>query len=141
MTPEPLGGPGSTQESDFTPAESRVSPSGAPLADDQPQPQLQVQAQAVQPSFDLGSASADDDLSPFDTVPYDPARARESVRGIIALSLIALLAAVIIASFVLLWIHPDRVGELHSLLGLVFAPLIALVGAATGYYFGSHEGR
>ena len=64
-------------------------------------------------------------------------KARESVRGWIALSLIGLLAATIIVSFILLWIHPDRSKELHDLLALVFGPLVALVGAATGYYFGS----
>jgi hypothetical protein len=87
-------------------------------------------------SLDLGSA-ADTTFSGIETIPYDPTKARESVRGWIALSLIALLATTILVSFVLLWIHPDRSKELHDLLALVFGPLVALVGAATGYYFGS----
>jgi uncharacterized protein YggT (Ycf19 family) len=61
-------------------------------------------------------------------------KARENVRGWIVLSLIGLLAATILVSFILLWIHPDRSKELHDLLALVFGPLVALVGAATGYY-------
>ncbi len=87
-------------------------------------------------SLDLGSAP-DIDFIPYEVVPYDPAKARESVRGRIALSLIGLLAATILVSFVLLWMHPDRSKELHDLLALIFAPLVALVGSATGYYFGS----
>jgi len=86
--------------------------------------------------IDLGSA-ADSTFSGLEVVPFDPMKARENVRGWIALSLIGLLAATIIVSFVLLWIHPDRSKELHDLLALVFGPLVALVGAATGYYFGS----
>ena len=70
-------------------------------------------------------------------VPYDPLKERENVRGAVALLLIGLMAATIVASFILLWIHPDRSRELHDLLALVFGPLVALVGAATGYYFGA----
>lgn len=73
----------------------------------------------------------------YQTVPYDPRRYQENVRGIIALFLVGLMAATIAASFILLWIHPDRSKELHDLLALIFGPLVALVGAATGYYFGS----
>ncbi len=70
-------------------------------------------------------------------VPYDPMKARESVRSAVALILIGIMAATIIASFILLWIHPDRSRELHDLLALIFGPLVALVGAAIGYYFGA----
>jgi hypothetical protein len=89
-----------------------------------------------QGSLDLGSA-ADTTVSDFRVVPYDPMKAPENVRGWIALSLIGLLAGTILVSFILLWIHPDRSKELHDLLALIFGPLVALVGAATGYYFGS----
>jgi hypothetical protein len=67
------------------------------------------------------------------------ARARENIRGIIALGLIALLSAVVVVSLILIWVHPERSKELHELLVLVFGPLIALVGSATGFYFGSKE--
>jgi hypothetical protein len=89
-----------------------------------------------QDSLDLGSA-ADTSFSGIEVVPYDPMKARENVRGWIALSLIGLLAGTILVSFILLWIHPERSKELHDLLALIFGPLVALVGAATGYYFGS----
>ncbi len=76
-------------------------------------------------------------VPPPDVIVYDPSKARESVRGIIALSLIATLGVTILGSFAVIWVHPDRSKELHDLLGLVLGPLVALVGAATGYYFGS----
>ena len=102
-----------------------------------PNPAENLPLDGSQPdSLDLGSAAATS-FSGIEVVPYAPMKARESVRGLIALSLIGLLAATIIVSFILLWIHPDRSKELHDLLALVFGPLVALVGAATGYYFGS----
>jgi hypothetical protein len=85
---------------------------------------------------DLGSVSASPSPA-FETIKYDPAPQRESVRGRIALFLIILMAATILGSFAILWFHPDRDKELHELLSLIFGPLVALVGAATGYYFGS----
>lgn len=88
--------------------------------------------------LDLGSATVDSGPA-YRTVRYDPARARESVRGWIALSLIALLALIIGASFVFMWLHPDKEKSLHDLLALILGPMIALVGSATGFYFGSQE--
>jgi hypothetical protein len=88
-------------------------------------------------AVELGSAEADPEPA-YVTLPYDPRPQQENVRGAIALFLVGLMAATIIASFVLLWVHPDRSKELHDLLALVFGPVVALVGAATGYYFGSH---
>lgn len=72
-------------------------------------------------------------------VRYNPDRVRENMRGLLAIWLIGIMAATIVGSFLLLWIHPDRSKELHELLALVFGPLVALVGAATGYYFGSQS--
>jgi len=99
-----------------------------------------IQSAAAESPVDLGSASADN-VPAFQTIPYDPARARESVRGWIALSLIALFALMMSVSFAFMWVHPDRSKELHDLLALLLGPLVALVGAATGYYFGSKAGQ
>ncbi len=82
--------------------------------------------------LDLGSAAVDSGPA-YKTVRYDPARARESVRGWIALSLIALLAVTIGAAFVFMWLHPGQDKELHDLLAIILGPLVALVGSATGY--------
>jgi hypothetical protein len=92
----------------------------------------------MEEGLNLGSA----ELSPaptYRTIPYNADKARENVRGLIALWLIVLLASTIALSFFLVWRHPDRDKELHELLGLIFSPLIALVGTATGYYFGSQS--
>ena len=86
--------------------------------------------------LELGSASSDP--SPvYDVKKYDPTKTRENFRGAIALVLIALMAVTVAVSLALIWVHPDRSKDLHDLLALVFGPLVALVGTATGYYFGS----
>ena len=74
---------------------------------------------------------------PPETLPYDPVKDRENVRGKIAISLIEILAAIILLSFILLAFQPDSSDKLKEILSLVFGPLVALVGAATGYYFGA----
>lgn len=73
------------------------------------------------------------------TVPYNSDQDRERIRGVVALSLVGLLAAVVLGSFIGLatgWI-PMR--DLKELLTIVLGPLIALVGAATGFYFGGKK--
>jgi uncharacterized RDD family membrane protein YckC len=75
--------------------------------------------------------------------PYDPARSREWMRGLIALILLIILVAVIVASFYVIVFKPkDQVNEalLEKVLTIVFGPLITLVSAATGFYFGSRLG-
>lgn len=77
---------------------------------------------------------------PPPTEQYDVSRLledQESARATIAYILLAMLGAVIVFSFVLLWAKPYHSEQLHALLQLIFAPLVALVGAATGYYFGA----
>lgn len=86
--------------------------------------------------LELGSASSGPSPA-YDVKAYDPTKTRENFRGVIALGLIALMAITVFFSLLLVWVHPDRTKELHDLLALVFGPLIALVGTATGYYFGS----
>jgi len=63
------------------------------------------------------------------------------MRGLLAGALVLLLAMVVIASFLQQWIHPDRSKELHEWMNLVFSPLVALVGAATGFYFGAQSAK
>ncbi len=72
-------------------------------------------------------------------IPYNPEKIRENYRGIIAMILISLMAALIAASFTLFWLHPDRSKDLEHFFSLIFGPVVALVGAATGYYFGSQS--
>jgi hypothetical protein len=76
---------------------------------------------------------------PPTTVPYDPDKTRENYRGLIAMILISVMSTLIAASFALFWIHPDRSKDLQQFFSLIFGPVVALVGAATGYYFGSQS--
>jgi hypothetical protein len=71
--------------------------------------------------------------------PWNQDEEQERVRGKIALYLLALLAGVVVASFVFMWVNPDRIDAMKTLLEIVFSPLIALVGAATGFYFGGKK--
>ncbi len=75
-------------------------------------------------------------LTPPETRPYDPEPEREKKRGQIALILILLLVGIVFGSFVTLsfgWVKPDA---LEKLLTVVFAPIVGLVGAVTGFYYG-----
>jgi hypothetical protein len=69
-------------------------------------------------------------------------QAQEETRGMIAGSLVALLFVTVIFSFLSLWndgdADPDH-AKLKSVLELIFAPLVTLVGSATGFYFGGKK--
>jgi len=101
-------------------------------------PPESLQTAAVTPLEDFGPLA----MSPgpeLAAVPYNPEKTRENYRGIIALILIGLMSTLIAASFALFWIHPDRSKDLQQFFSLIFGPVVALVGAATGYYFGSQS--
>jgi hypothetical protein len=84
---------------------------------------------------------------------YDPTRDREAKRGQIALRLLTLLTLLTFAPFALALARGlcVRVAGLDAcsgfpdvnvteLMQLVFTPVVALVGAATGFYFGEKKG-
>ena len=71
--------------------------------------------------------------------PYDPAPEREKKRGIIALVLVSALCGIIVLAFLYMFIFPAAstdIEALKSLLEIIFAPIVGLVGAVTGFYFG-----
>ena len=89
--------------------------------------------------LDLTQSEAGEDARPLrvlDAPEYDPAPEREKVRGIIALTLILLLVGTVLLSFLSLWLEWVTAKDLESLLKLVLAPIVALAGSATGFYFG-----
>jgi hypothetical protein len=59
-----------------------------------------------------------------------------TVRFLIALLSIAILAFVVVASFVTIW-QGQNIDNLTRLLEIIFAPLIALVAAAVAFYYRS----
>lgn len=64
---------------------------------------------------------------------------RERARLILAGSLIAILFLVVFFAFVTIWRDEYDAAMVGDLLKLVFAPLVALVGAATGFYYGTKQ--
>ena len=74
--------------------------------------------------------------TPVTVVPYDPGRTREWIRGGLALGLAGLMAAVILMVVWATLFHAYDTKSARDLIGLVLTPLIGLVGAATGFYYG-----
>ena len=91
----------------------------------------------------------------FEVGPYDPTKEREGVRSWIAMSLIGLLAVIIISPFVLilLGVGCDALGpgsdvcrripdiSLKEIMDMLLTPMVGLVGAVTGFYFGENKNR
>lgn len=96
---------------------------------------------------------ADDQAPPRppETAPYDPGRDRETTRGRIALNLVRTLIGLVAATFglaiVLTWVcngpacsDPAKNMELvRTLVQLLLTPIVGLVGAVIGFYFGAHS--
>ena len=119
-------------------------------------------------------------LEKIRSVPYDPSKQRELMRGTLAMSLVGILALIVLLSFVLIWpdaqryatpgsasgqisgqvfmvqdpqgdtTSPPTVPEgtvlvpqspLQELLTLIFTPIIGLVGAVTGFYYGGETAK
>lgn len=65
------------------------------------------------------------------------------MRGYIAIALLIILGLVVAAAFGYLWVLPltpntkEYTANLITLLQIIFGPIVALVGTALGYYFGS----
>lgn len=111
---------------------------------DQPAPSALTQAPAQeaptlaapQKELDLtGDPPSSEPKKPA-TVPYNIDRHRESTRGLIALILVGLLAAVLLVAMAGLISGHAEMKDLKELLTIILGPLVALVGAATGFYFG-----
>jgi hypothetical protein len=78
-------------------------------------------------------------LSRLEQKPYDPAPEREKKRGLIALVLVAALCGIIVLAFAFVFVMPvttTNIEALKSVLEIIFAPIVGLVGAVTGFYFG-----
>ena len=87
------------------------------------------------------------------TIEYDPAKDRERKRGQIAMLLVWLLVGVVAGTFLLTLGKAVCVGaggtamcssldvvEVRTLIEMLLTPVVALVGAVTGFYFGESKG-
>lgn len=82
------------------------------------------------------------ELSIPEDFEYDPSEDREWVRGTIALALVAVLAGMVVLAFIYILISLfimksfRDVEALKTILEILFSPVVGLVGAVTGFYFG-----
>lgn len=108
-----------------------------------------VPAQAVDEEVldaTLSTGSTAPTLSAPSTERYDPEKSRDKTRTYIAYWLLSLLTVLLLCSFGLLLAIAGSTSkvtfeQLKSLVELLLGPLIALVSAATGFYFGSQTAR
>ena len=73
---------------------------------------------------------------------YDPEPDREIIRGRIALALLGMLAVVLLFAFISIWLSKwlgMDIEMLRTVLTIIFGPLVTLVSAATGFYYGSRS--
>jgi hypothetical protein len=77
------------------------------------------------------------------TTAYDPDKDREGARKGITYWLLTLLSLLFVISFLALATLKDSLtfDQLKSLVELLLGPLVALVSAATGFYFGAQSVR
>jgi hypothetical protein len=71
------------------------------------------------------------------TESYDPRPAEDSARRTIAYLLIGLLIWICVSSLCLVIALPDYLEKIMRLLELILSPVVALVSAATGFYYGT----
>ena len=127
-------------------------PVGAPVDLDEPN----NPADEAVTSEDLDSVVYRGDGPTVQDAPYDPTQDREEKRGQIAMTLVRALLGVVIASFLLFGVKvffndcgacdpedqnsiASYVNALSEIIELIYAPLVGLIGAVTGFYFGERS--
>jgi len=78
------------------------------------------------------------DLPSPDLKKFNLEEAQERTRGQIAGALVALLFVIVIFAFMTVWAK-FAMDDLKVVLELIVGPVIALVGTATGFYFGGKK--
>lgn len=69
---------------------------------------------------------------PYDSRPYE-----DKARRYIAYLLIWLLIAICLTSFALVMMWPQKLADVLQLIQIILSPVVALVSAATGFYYGT----
>ena len=78
-------------------------------------------------------------LPPAEAKPYNPVRAREKLRGALALALVGLLTVTVIGAGLIVAAHWATSGDVRDLLDPILAAEVALTGSAVGFYFGGRD--
>jgi len=87
--------------------------------------------------LDFTAESVPEPAQTVRTIPYDPRPQEDTARRSIAYILLGILAVAIFAAIAILAVWPDRLEPLLKLYQFIFTPLVALVSAATGFYYGT----
>jgi len=74
---------------------------------------------------------------PFDEKPYDARPQEDTARRAIAYALVALLAFVVAWALLSATFCSNKSDDVVKILQIVLTPIITLVSAATGFYYGS----
>ncbi|KWF35824.1 hypothetical protein [Burkholderia diffusa] len=116
------------------------TPASADVISTNPSPQVPDEYAKVLDASDPTPAS----LAKFDNPPFDSRRHHDEARSTIAFWLLGLLTGLLVAAalgFGGLFFTAGKptFDELKSLVELILTPLLTLVSAATGFYFGSQK--
>jgi hypothetical protein len=114
---------------------------------EEPESSVQARPETVQASARLdvldATLSAEQAAPSLEapSIRYDPEQSRDKARALITYWLLGLLTMLFVATFITYWLMPDKsdFANLKSLLEVLISPLIVLVSAATGFYFGAHS--
>jgi hypothetical protein len=111
----------------------------SPSEPEAPPPKEEVPRAQAAPAID-GDIEEDDPPRPLETPQekdYDPEPVRDKARMWLAYILVFLLCVVIGAAYASLWfMDANNFPNLKTVIELVLGPVVALVGSATGFYFG-----
>ena len=75
------------------------------------------------------------------TIPYDPGRDREMIRGYLAIGILIILAVVVVGAFLTVWLDLGTREDLDLILTALLSPVVGLFGAVSGFYYGSRTSR
>lgn len=87
-------------------------------------------------AIDFTDDTPDSSPATFEPRPYDPRPKEDAARRWIAYSLIGLLFLIIIGIFYLLFCKRVTVSEIKEF-SVILGPVVTLVSAATGFYYGT----
>lgn len=89
-----------------------------------------------------GAVPITPDKAPGLFTDYDADRSRDTARANITYWLLALFTLLIVGSFLAMYLFLEKKPEFEQLkvmIELILGPLVALVSAATGFYFGAQS--